>query len=344
MRFRNKAIIVLDQHYLINVDAIERIETVHDSLKRQRQPMCAGSSAADGSCSCRLQLLILELSMSPKGKGLATVMLQRLAQLMHQSQHTYQPDSPDNRRPGGTFAGTNDPEPRQPADLTSGTSHTQPEELPEPSTPPPDAAPAGASQPEERSNAPVAPAQPDGRDYDAGISTALHKPSYGQHVLPRLPPPPCPAADNTCRPQSDLTACGIELAPDHMLYLPTGVEPTAAKAEAAKSLYSLLERLLRHVFAEGSSVSNLNIFFDDRSSTIAFNNGRSQLWFNAHHDPSNADRHARELFWFHTVCHELAHQYVSGHNSEFADVVGAITYKQSKSGRRYLQRTVYGDS
>ena len=352
MRFRNRAIIVLDQHYLINVDAIEHIDTVHDSLRRQQEPVCGGNSAADGPCSCRLQLLIVELSKSPKGSGLARVMLRRLAQFMHHSQHTYQanPDSPVSRLPADPFSGTNQAQPPFPANPDSGTVHPQPGQPPGPATQSPDAdpaaAPAGASQPEERSDEPVAPAQPDNRDYEAGISRALHNPAYGEHVRPRPPPPAHgpPIPEDTCGPHSDLVACSIELAPDHMLYLPEGDEPTAAMQEAAQSLYSLLERLLRHAFAQGSTVSNLNIFFDDRSTTIAFNAGRSQLWFNAHHDPRSADRHARELFWFHTVCHELAHQYVSGHNSNFADVVGAITYKQSKPGRRYLQRTVYGDS
>ena len=312
MRFRDRAIIVLDQHYLINVDAIEHIETVHESLRRQQQPVCGGSQAADEPCSCRLQLLIVELSNSPKGKGLATMVFRRMAQLMQQSQHAYQanPDSPVSRLPADPFG--------------------QP--------------PRPALQPAERASQPVARAQPDTRDYTSEISRTLQRGPHGQHIFPRPAVPSAPpAAVHTCMPESDLVACSAQLAPGHQLFLPKGDQLTEAKVQAAQRLYSLLERLLQQVFAGGGTVSNLNVFYDDRSETIAFNAGRSQLWFNAYHDPVGAERHAREEFWFHTVCHELAHQYVSPHCSAFADRVGAITFRASKQGRRFLKRTDNGE-
>ena len=318
MRFRHKALIVLDTHYLLNVDAIEHIETVHESLMRQQQPVCTDASAAQGPCPCRLQLLIFELSRSPKGQGLASMMCRRMAELLPQPQQAYQPapDSPDSHTPADPFAA--EPEPEL-------------EPMPAP------------CQPSDGARHPVAPACPDATNYIADIRSVLRKSPYKQRVAQQPEAPGAPASEHTCRPEADLVASSMELAPGHLLYLPEGDLVTGLKTEAGHALFQLLEHLIQQVFAPGPvAVGNINIFYDDRGSTIAFNLSQRQLFFNAYHDPRDAERHVREQFWFHTVCHELAHHYVHGHGSKFADAVGAITYRFSKQGRHFLERTTFG--
>ena len=320
MQFRHKALIVLDAHYLLNVDAIEHIEAVHDCLKRQQQPVCEDTRTAQGPCPCRLQLLIFELSRSPKGQGLASMMCRRMAELLPQPQQAYQPnpDSPVSHVPAAPFA--DEPQPFA----------TEPQPKPAP------------CQPSDRARQPVAPARPDAINYGTGVRTALQNAPHQQRVPRQSERSGAPPSDHTCRPEADLVASNMELAPGHLLYLPEGDQVTGLKIEAGHALYQLLEKLIQQVFAQGITVGSINIFFDDRGSSIAFNLSQKQLFFNAYHDPRDVERHAREQFWFHKACHVLAHQYEHAHCSRFAETVGAITYSFSKRGRQFLERTSFG--
>ena len=79
MRFQERALIVFDKHYLINLDAIEHIQDVHAVLRKLGQPACEGTEKR--GCPCRLQLLLVQLSKSPKGASLTRMLYRRLAEM-----------------------------------------------------------------------------------------------------------------------------------------------------------------------------------------------------------------------------------------------------------------------
>ena len=74
---------------------------------------------------------------------------------------------------------------------------------------------------------------------------------------------------------------------------------------------------------------------------IAFNLGRQgeagECWYNAAFDPPSADPATRATHWFLTTCHELAHNYVRGHNSLFADVMGQFVLRYTPAFRADLR-------
>jgi len=85
------------------------------------------------------------------------------------------------------------------------------------------------------------------------------------------------------------------------------------------SKFARLLKLLAGVYS--LPVSSLHIFFDDDGNVVAFNSNRT-LFFNARyylglktpaHELDSLDSY---LSWFMTIAHELAHNYVSAHNSE----------------------------
>ena len=68
-------------------------------------------------------------------------------------------------------------------------------------------------------------------------------------------------------------------------------------------------------------------------STIAFNHRKlgpgqaGEIWYNAAFDPPEADSRQRAAHWFLTACHELGHNFVRRHDSEFAGLMGQIVMR-----------------
>lgn len=113
------------------------------------------------------------------------------------------------------------------------------------------------------------------------------------------------------------------------LYLPEGGKFNASDQHmiesSASRLYVLVGTLLSSVFGLSLGANRIFVYYDPGSSTIAFNKGKGQqLWFNAAVTVStrgfSSEGEARVRFWFLVCAHELAHNTVSGHDSDFSDV------------------------
>lgn len=133
------------------------------------------------------------------------------------------------------------------------------------------------------------------------------------------------------------------------LYIPEGfpnfeaVRPMAAAL--GRSLSKELSRLFDEVFEPGRGHTlgmplQYHVFWDPDTRVIAFNsNGR--LWFNAAAGPASAGADVgagRARFWFLTVCHELAHNVVGPHNSEFSGSMAALVLHFSHHFRAFMAR------
>ncbi|KAJ3107750.1 hypothetical protein HDU97_003420 [Phlyctochytrium planicorne] len=98
-----------------------------------------------------------------------------------------------------------------------------------------------------------------------------------------------------------------------------GADGEAAVANSdALQKFSRLLKFLARVF--NLAPTAVNIYFDKVGSTVAFNRDRT-LFFNLrfylglHHKQGVADSADTYYYWFMTMCHELAHNFVAEHNS-----------------------------
>lgn len=65
---------------------------------------------------------------------------------------------------------------------------------------------------------------------------------------------------------------------------------------------------------------------------VAFNlwppgSAAGEVWYNAAADPAEGGPQLRAAQWFLTACHELAHNWVRSHDSQFADTMGQIVMR-----------------
>lgn len=69
-------------------------------------------------------------------------------------------------------------------------------------------------------------------------------------------------------------------------------------------------------------------FAPHAGNVVAFNLGQAgcsgEVWDNVAFDLAEGDAAARATHWFLTACHELAHNWVRNHSSQFADVMGEL--------------------
>lgn len=131
------------------------------------------------------------------------------------------------------------------------------------------------------------------------------------------------------------------------LYGPQGFQPSgkhtlSAMHASASRLYSLVLALLSNVFGASLGASRIFVIYDPDSSTIAFNRGNGQqLWFNTAVTVSSSgfssEAEARMRFWFLVCAHELAHNTICGHDSDFSDVSNAIVLQYAKKYEAFLQ-------
>jgi hypothetical protein len=116
-------------------------------------------------------------------------------------------------------------------------------------------------------------------------------------------------------------------------------------AALGRTVYKELTQLFDEVFdpsnrRRAGHALQFYVFWDPAANMIAFNKG-GQLWFNAAAGPDSAGADVgsgRARFWFLTVCHELAHNVVGPHNSEFAGAMGALVLHFSHHFRAYMAR------
>ena len=109
-------------------------------------------------------------------------------------------------------------------------------------------------------------------------------------------------------------------------------------AHPFRTLHTLLTELHNGVFLEDRGSATFFLYHDPGDGVIAFHSGGGQLWYNAAADCKAGDARARSEFWYHVVCHELAHHFVREHDSEFSQYVGKITLEYSRSFFELQQR------
>jgi hypothetical protein len=111
------------------------------------------------------------------------------------------------------------------------------------------------------------------------------------------------------------------------LYLPEGASETDLPVHQIEELFDLLTRL--HLLF-GPAQEAFQLYYGPGDSIIAFNKG-DRLWYNAAYDQNVTDKPARAEYWYHAICHELAHHYVQEHDTYFSQYVGKITLEYSQA-------------
>ena len=117
--------------------------------------------------------------------------------------------------------------------------------------------------------------------------------------------------------------------------------PTMEKKihQAADRFARLLLHIRKHAF-KNTVVNAIKIFFDPESQSIAFN-CRGTLFFNLSywmkfkHSINSGDS---LYFWFHTFCHEVAHNVVHQHGEEHNYALHCLATK--KSGQLFAQKVM----
>ena len=110
---------------------------------------------------------------------------------------------------------------------------------------------------------------------------------------------------------------------DIELYVPKGVDQSEILSQPRKAPLTRFVNILKdlvEVFELAPKA--VHVFYDNNSSSIAFNRDKA-LFFNLKfylglHDEQCKIRPTSDAmtYWFMTFCHELAHNFVSPHNSE----------------------------
>lgn len=128
------------------------------------------------------------------------------------------------------------------------------------------------------------------------------------------------------RPQHNLVSAGTVMGLE--FYVHRGIDPEDVRQEYGQAMQRFISiaTVLASVFE--LKPASLHIFYDTQGSTIAFNMSGSLFlnlrYYLALHEPSKTDDEAHRMakrkealiYWFMTVCHELAHNFVSDHSSE----------------------------
>ena len=107
--------------------------------------------------------------------------------------------------------------------------------------------------------------------------------------------------------------------------------------QAADLFARLLLHIRDHAF-KNTPVNALKIFFDPKSSSIAFNCSATlffnlKYWMEFNHSINTGDA---LYFWFHTFCHEVAHNVVHEHGVEHNFALHRLA--TSKCGMLYAQK------
>lgn len=119
------------------------------------------------------------------------------------------------------------------------------------------------------------------------------------------------------------------------------VEPTPEEVKRLDQAADTFARLLLHIRGHAFQLTKVNaikIFFDPKSESIAFNCGAT-LFFNLHywlkfkHGINTGDS---LYFWFHTFCHEVAHNVVHNHGVGHNYALQCLATK--KSVQLYAQK------
>ncbi|KAI9320075.1 hypothetical protein BX666DRAFT_1853391 [Dichotomocladium elegans] len=159
------------------------------------------------------------------------------------------------------------------------------------------------------------------------LRRAIHscKPFSGQDVFSPPQINKVRESNNYCdaRPQHDLVSAGK--IKELEFYVHRTVDPVDVHQQygAAMGRFANIIKSLAAVFE--LKATTLHIFYDTQGQTIAFNMNGSLFmnlrYYLALHEPDTpAKAFAKQkealIYWFMTICHELAHNFVADHSSE----------------------------
>ncbi|KAI9246456.1 hypothetical protein BDA99DRAFT_592382 [Phascolomyces articulosus] len=153
-------------------------------------------------------------------------------------------------------------------------------------------------------------------------------------------------SNNYCdvKPQHNLVACGQVKGIAFYIHRDVNPDDVQQQYNGAMGRFTDIIKGLATVFE--LKESTLHLFYDTQGSTIAFNmngslfmNLRYYLALHETDDMSLFKRTKRKealIYWFMTICHELAHNFVSDHNSEHEFYMSSFAEVYLESLIRYL--------
>lgn len=155
-----------------------------------------------------------------------------------------------------------------------------------------------------------------------------------------------PQAQQETRDLSTLQRTSIQLDrsmqhSDARLFLPIDAQGQQLIAESSvpvsqiQGLFALLVELHKLFSARRQAATQqpFQVYWEVDTDLIAFN-AHGNLWYNAAKDSAFHDTAARSRFWYLVICHELAHNFIHGHDSDFSQQMSEIvlTYSQGFMG------------
>jgi hypothetical protein len=351
-----KVIITLPAHFVIDLNLLG-INNVHKALAAD-EGACARQA---GDCNCTRELLVQGMmdAISARPGGPSTSQLQRALVRQYQAvtKERIQNLGPGLLAPEIPVPGAAVPQPKPNAAPVPGS--------------PNQTLPTSSGQPTRTGDSSERPIViEEGRDYSPGQGEAprptdahpiIHHTGLRsdiEKVLWSAPPAGArvsvdnpadgrsasnPTVLRTCkhRVRSDLVRCSLYLgAPNTQvsqsafLYLPQGASERDVPGVQIQELFNLLTRLHR-LFA--SAPDAFQLYYCPGDGIIAFNKG-DRLWYNAGYDQKVTDKGARAEYWYHIICHELAHHYVRDHDTFFSQYVGKITLEYGKAFYAFVER------
>lgn len=150
-------------------------------------------------------------------------------------------------------------------------------------------------------------------------------------------------------PQQNLVSAGQAMGMQFFVHRDVDPDDVRKQYGAAMGRFSSIISVLAQVF--GLKPSAIHIFYDTNGGTVAFNRSGSIFlnlrYYLALHDSEDTSAFAAKrkeglIYWFMTLCHELAHNFVSEHSSEhefymssFAEVYleGLVPYLTPPNGQ-----------
>ena len=115
------------------------------------------------------------------------------------------------------------------------------------------------------------------------------------------------------------------------------VDQTALPLSRIRSLFLLLSQL-HQLFKQQPQLSPaFSLYWEAGTNLIAFN-ADGQLWYNAAKDCAFDNPSGRIDFWYLVICHELAHNIVHAHNSDFSQAMSEIVLTFSQDLRQFQDR------
>ena len=154
-------------------------------------------------------------------------------------------------------------------------------------------------------------------------------------------------SNNYCdvKPQQNLVACGRVKGIAFYVHRDVNPEDVQQQYSGAMSRFVDIIKGLATVFE--LKTSSLHLFYDTQGSTIAFNMNGSLFmnlrYYLALHDETNdpnqfkkVNRKEALIYWFMTICHELAHNFVGDHNSEHEFYMSSFAEVYLESLMHYL--------